>query len=134
MPPKGNNERPGQLRHQVTINDVAYNRTTSGQAKPTLAPWQTVWASIEPLSGKEFFVSAQLQGEVSHRIRMRFVYPDGSHPEGVTPKMWITFTPPFSNVVKHFDIRAVINIEERPFWIDLICRELQGAPGGIDQP
>ena len=33
----------------------------------------TVWASVEPISGQEYWASSQVQAEVTHRIRVRYL-------------------------------------------------------------
>lgn len=121
-------ERPGQLQNRITIQTVTQSRNDTGEAIDVFTDWQTVWAKIESTAGREFFKSAQLQAEVTHRVRIRYIYPDTDHPSGVDPTMWIVFG------TRRFDIRAVINPDERPIWLDLFCREVVGAPGLPDQP
>lgn len=63
----------GQLRHRVTIEKPVQGADNE-YGEPAIT-WTKVckrWASIEPLSGREYFQAAQVQSEVSHRIIMRY--------------------------------------------------------------
>lgn len=74
---------PGKLRHRVRIEEYANVLDTAGE--PVRGPqgefikeWQevaTVWASIEPLSAREFIQSQAVQSQVTARMLIR--YRDG---------------------------------------------------------
>jgi SPP1 family predicted phage head-tail adaptor len=74
----------GKLRHEVRIERLDHLRDETGQAiqddntGETVQQWvelATVWASIEPLSAREFIASAKTQAEIVARIVIR--YRDG---------------------------------------------------------
>ncbi|KRD71660.1 head-tail adaptor protein [Lysobacter sp. Root96] len=63
----------GKLRHLVRIERQVTTRDSSGISTKTwvlVAP--KVWASIEPLSAREFVQSAATQAQVSTRITIRY--------------------------------------------------------------
>lgn len=62
----------GRLRHRVTLQRRADTQSTSGEVVPGYEDILTVWASIEPLSGREMFAAQQVQSEVNTRIRIRW--------------------------------------------------------------
>ena len=70
----------------------------------------TVWASIEPLIGREYFAQEREQATVSHKIRMR-------HFPGITHKMRVAWES------RLFEIESVLNVGERNREIVLMCRE-----------
>ena len=72
--------RAGRLRHRVVIEKNAPTADGSGALVDAWTTFATRWASVEPLSGREFFASRQIEAEVTTRIRLR-------HLAGVTPKM-----------------------------------------------
>lgn len=82
------NKTVGELRERVTVQKLAddLDRNESGAE---IAAWEavaTVWASVEPLGGTEFFASGQVQANATHRVVMRYR-------AGVTPKnrlVWVT--------------------------------------------
>ena len=102
--------RAGELRHRVTIQQKSVTRNTFGEEVVTWQDVATVWAAIEPLRGREFFESQQVNAEVTTRIRIRYR-------PGITPTMRVVF----GNRV--FDIQAVINVDERNRELHLMCRE-----------
>lgn len=64
--------RIGQLRHRVTIQRPGSTQDpNTGQMVPGWADVATVWASIEPLSAREFIAAQAGQSEVTARIKMR---------------------------------------------------------------
>lgn len=68
----------------MTVKAGDYNRilvlehdtgTTRGTYNNLVENWQplvTVWAAVEPLSGRELFAASQITEQVSHRIRTRY--------------------------------------------------------------
>jgi len=102
--------RAGELRHRVTIQQKSVTRNTFGEEIVTWQDVATVWAAIEPLRGREFFESQQVNAEVTTRIRIRYR-------PGITPTMRVVYGS------RIFDIQAVINVEERNRELHLMCRE-----------
>lgn len=71
----------------------------------------TVWASVEPLRGREYIEAKQGQVEVSHRVVMRFR-------EGVGPEMRLRLAGG-----RVLEIESVINPLERGERLELMCAE-----------
>lgn len=70
-----------KLRHRITIETlVPVQNTTTGAVVDTWTTFATVWASIEPLSVREFIAAQATQSKVSARITLR-------HLAGVLPSM-----------------------------------------------
>ena len=100
----------GSLRHRFVIKTAQEIENTFGEIVETPLTFATVWASIEPLSGRELFQAQQVQAEVTHRVRMRYL-------AGVTAKMTGLFG------TREFQILSVINPEERNRELVLMCKE-----------
>lgn len=101
----------GQLRHCVTIErEVQSVPADSGEVTRTWMPIGSVWASIEPISGREYFASQQLQADVTHRVRMRWT-------KLVGPNCRLRFNGRVLAIV------AAINVEERNAQWELMCVE-----------
>ena len=102
--------RACDLRHSIAIE--AFTKTRQAGAGHTRAwtTFATARACIEPLSGRERLHAMQLQDRVSHKITIRFR-------SGVTAKMRIKFG------TRIFNIRAVINLEERSRWLEILAVE-----------
>jgi SPP1 family predicted phage head-tail adaptor len=100
----------GKLRQRVTIQEYAATRDSFGAEVPAWADVATVWASVTPVSGKEYFASAQVNAEVSTKITMRYL-------AGITPKIRVVFE------ARTFEIISVLNFEERDIELNLMCKE-----------
>jgi len=100
----------GQFRHRVSVQQLAGGQDETGQEEAGWAEIAQRWASIEPLSGREFFQGKQLEAEVTVRIRMRYL-------RGLTPKMRVVYG------ARAFDVQHVINVEERNRELELLCIE-----------
>ncbi|MCO7458407.1 phage head closure protein [Stenotrophomonas maltophilia] len=68
----------GRLRHRVLIQQQVTTRDSDGVEQTAWVDVATVWASVEPLSAREFIQSGQTQSAVTARITMR--YRDGLSP------------------------------------------------------
>jgi len=100
----------GTLKDRVTIQSVTETRSSSGQVNETWGTFATRWASVEPLQGREFFESQQVNADVTTRVRLRYL-------EGVTPKMRVLYK------TRTFNITSVVNVEERSIETQLLCTE-----------
>ncbi len=103
--------RAGKLRHRVTIQQKSVTRNTFGEEVVTWQDVATVWAAIEPLRGREFFESQQINAEVTTQITIRYR-------DGIAPEMRIIYNS------KIYDIQAAINTEERDKELILLCKEV----------
>ena len=103
--------RAGNLRQRITIQDKTANRDTFGDEVITWGDWATVWAAVEPLTGREFLDAKMVTAEVTTRIRIR-------HQDGISPEMRVVFGS------KIYDILAVIHVQEREREDHLMCQEI----------
>jgi SPP1 family predicted phage head-tail adaptor len=102
---------PGDLRHRITIQRAHEQPDNLGGMTTVWETEAEVWAAIWPVSAREVVSNAQLVGQVSHRVRIRYL-------EGVAPRMRILFG------ARTLNILSVVNPEERNELLDLICMEL----------
>lgn len=67
----------GKLRERVTIQTVTRTSDGGGGFTEAWANTATVWARVEPLTGREAFEAMQVASTMSHRvvIRKRTVTP-----------------------------------------------------------
>ena len=101
----------GSLRHRFAIKTAQETTDSFGVTVETPITFATVWASIEPLSGRELFQAQQVQAEVTHRVRMRYL-------AGVTAKMKGYYG------TREFQILSVANRDERNRELEIMCKEL----------
>lgn len=98
------------MRHTIEVR--ALQEVDDNMGGQTTA-WVTVWtkkAMVTPMSGFERLRSMQLNATLTHKIVTRYF-------AGLTPKHQILFDG------RLFQIRSVINIEERNRFYELSCDE-----------
>ena len=100
----------GKLRHKITIQEYSATRDSFGAQIEGWNDKASVFASVTPICGKEYFASQQLNAEVTTKITIRYL-------AGITPKMRVMF----GNRI--FDILSVLNFEERNIELNLMCKE-----------
>ena len=103
--------RSGDLRHRITVQVKSLVTDNIGGWSETWSTFATVSAAIWPVSAKERISGQQLAGEVTHRVRIRYL-------AGVIPSMRISFSG------RTLQIISVINMEERGIQLDLLCSEV----------
>ena len=104
----------GRLRNRITIQQRATTQDSAGEPSNTWTTFATVWASVEPIRGREFFEAQKTSSSVTNRIIIRY----SSTVASVAPKMRVNFGS------KYYDIEAVLNLEERDKEIHLMCAEV----------
>lgn len=102
----------GKLRHRGTIQQKTETPDSYGELIETWTTLATVWCSVEPISGREFFAAQQVQAEVSARIRIRYR-------PGITPLMRIKV----HNTT--YEIVSVIDFEYRHRELQLMCKVVE---------
>lgn len=110
----------GRLRHRVQIVQPTLSQDTTGG-------WNinsndlilTTWASIEALTASEKFAAKQFASQVSHRVIIR--NPRSAVPQGISAKMQVWYNG------RQFQIEGVLNPDERPDALVLVCMELNDS-------
>jgi len=99
------------LRHRVIMQKQLTEIDSFGSEINTWQDIATVWASVEPLKGREFFAAQKENAETTVRICVRYR-------TGISPAMRIKFDD------KIYEIIAIIDVEERHIELQLMCQEL----------
>jgi|SRR5271165_3924085 len=108
----------GQRRKRVTLLSRNNAQDSSGQATGYTA-YATVWAQIIEASASEVFKAQQYTSEVSHVVNIH--WSAALSPSGATPlksKDRVLYQ------TRTFDIRAIVNPDERNIEFRLMCLEL----------
>ena len=72
--------RAGKLRHRVTLQSPSAVQNSYGEEVITWADERTVYASIEPIDGREYLEARAHTQDISHRIRLRYQPDKSLHP------------------------------------------------------
>lgn len=98
----------GRLDKRITIQSSQETRIPGGKIEEVWTELVTVWASIEPLRGREFFAAAAVNAEETIRIRIRYR-------QGITSGMRIVYglrtflitSPPIDPFEKHKELELM---------------------------
>lgn len=102
----------GTLRHHVELQRVSVTPDSHGDQVKTWTTLASAWASIEPLSGREFLQASQVMSDVTVRIKLR-----GRPDITLTPKDRVKYG------TRLFDIRHVVDWGGRGVEWHLMCTE-----------
>lgn len=115
--------RAGRLKHRVVLQRRAETQNAIGEVVWSYEDVATVWASVEPLQGREFFGAAQVQSDVTTRIRIRYR-------AGVNTKMRAVHVAQDGSPTLYdfYDIQAVIEPHRARRELQLMCvkRDAEG--------
>jgi SPP1 family predicted phage head-tail adaptor len=106
--------KAGELRHRVVLQSPISVRDDAGQTQNS--DWNeeaTLWAKVEPFSGREYQDDAQVVGENQLRVTLRWPL------NAAVNSGWRVV---FGSRVLHID--SVTNIDERNRTAVLACREI----------
>lgn len=100
----------GRMDKRITF--CRYEEKENGlmQAVQELAEVKTVWASVEPVRGREYQEAQRIRPELTYKVTARY------H-KGITPDMIIKWGS------RRFDIVSVINVRERNAALEIMCTE-----------
>lgn len=62
----------GKLRHRIVLDEPIVTPDDAGGEIVDWRPFYRVWASVEPLKGREQLLSEQILAEMDTRIRIRW--------------------------------------------------------------
>lgn len=99
-----------KYRHRVHLQSKSATRNSYGEETLSWVTEASVWCSIEPLTGREYFQAQQVQSQVTHKIMLRYY-------KGLRPDWRILFG------TRTFNIVSVINVEERNIEMVLMATE-----------
>ncbi|NOX15964.1 MAG: phage head closure protein [Epsilonproteobacteria bacterium] len=102
--------RAGSLKHKIIIQTYTETQNGFGEVIKGWVNFKTAYASITPISAKEFYKSGT-KAEATHKIGIRYVV-------GVKSKMRILYG------IRVFDIQSALNPREANKSLVLICTEV----------
>lgn len=99
-----------RLPHLITLQKLKNppDRSPSGGVIEVWEDFATVFASVNPISGREYFSAQAAQASTTHHIDFWYI-------PGVTSEMRVIFGK------RIFEIEAVINVKELNRELNLLC-------------
>ena len=105
----------GQLKHRVRIQQPSVTKDALGAPTQAWVDLATVWADIQPLSGREARIADRIAAEVSHQITVRY-RPELDDSEAVA-QMRVLYRD------RVFAIQAALNDDEANVAVILLVSE-----------
>ena len=105
----------GQLNCRITIKSANTELDPYGSLVPGWQDVMTVWAGIQPLSGRELESARQLSSEVTHQITVRY------HALLANTRQVSTYRALYKGRV--FNLHAALNEDENNVLITLLASE-----------
>jgi SPP1 family predicted phage head-tail adaptor len=100
----------GLLDKKISIQRESRTPDGAGGYLLSWVDFASARAYIKPLSGREAVQAERIQASVTHRFAMRYK-------AGILPSDRIVYAG------RVFNIRAVINVEERNRWLEIVADE-----------
>jgi len=98
-----------KLRHRVTFQKPGGAvKNAMGEDVPVYADFATVWAAVEPLTGREYAEAQKIRADTTYRVTTRYI-------AGITPEMRIVHRD------KTLNIASVLNIGERNVELQIMA-------------
>ena len=100
----------GRTNKRVTFCKFAEEQNEMHQTAQVLKKIRTVWASVEPKSGREYIEAEKEHPELTYIITTRYM-------KDITPDMFMQFRD------RIFNIKSIRNIRENNEMLEISCTE-----------
>ena len=98
---------PGKLRHRVAILQKQTTIDPDGYPTEEWVAVTTVWASAEPIAGREYFTAAAVQAQ--HQVRFTMRYRND-----ITSDMRLRYDG------QDYEIKAILDLGGRRAWLQVM--------------
>ena len=99
------------FRHLIEIKEKVFVDDGYGGQTETLELVCKTWAAIWPVNAKEMRENMRTESKATHTVPVRFR-------PGIKHAMIVCFG------IRTFEIKGIINFEERNIVLDLVCEEI----------
>ena len=100
----------GKLNKRITFRKYQDEKDEMNQSRKKLADYKTVWGSLYPVRGREFYEIQKLQGEVTHKCYVRYL-------EGIDSNCFL------SCGGKVYQIESVMDMDMEHKMLEILCSE-----------
>lgn len=100
----------GRTNKRVTFCRFEENQNEMHQTQQIIKKIRTVWASVEPKSGREFIEAEKEHPELTYIVTIRYM-------NDITPDMFIQYKG------RLFNIKSIRNIRENNEMLEISCTE-----------
>ena len=100
----------GKLNKRITFMKLQDKKDALGQSKKVLSELRTVWASLYPVRGSEYYEIQKIQSKVTHKCYIRYC-------DGIDTNCFIKYKD------KTYSIESVIDVNLEHKMLEIMCTE-----------
>tara|TARA_R100001591_G_C4236989_1_gene153467 strand:- start:3 stop:332 length:330 start_codon:yes stop_codon:yes gene_type:complete len=100
----------GKMRFRVKVETATNTRDAGGGISQSYTPVTFIYANIKPLKADSTYRQGIVQEKVTHEVTIR-------HMDNISTNHRISFGD------RLFDIKGIINVDERDRFLKLLCAE-----------
>jgi len=101
-----------KLRHRITLQKPSgVTKNTLGEDVPTYGDFATIWANVEPMTGREYQEAQKIRAETTYRVTIRYL-------AGLSTDMRIIYGG------RELEIVSILNIGERNVQMQIVASEV----------
>ena len=105
-----------KMRHRITFQKPSGKTTNSmGEGVPVYEDFATVWAAVEPMTGREYTEAQKIRADTTYKVIVRYI-------ADITPDMRIIHKDMTLNIA------SVLNVGERNVELQIVA--VDGAVNG----
>lgn len=100
----------GKLNKRITFMDYIFAEDEIGQVTQKLAGIKTVWGSLYPVRGTEYYEAAKIRTKTTYKCYVRYI-------PGITTNMYLKY----KDVM--YTIESVIDMDMEHKMLEIYCTE-----------
>ena len=100
----------GKLNKRITFMKLQDKKDALGQSKKVLSEYKTVWASLYPVRGSEYYEIQKIQSKVTHKCYIRYC-------DGIDTHCFIKYKD------NTYSIQSVIDVNLEHKLLEIMCTE-----------
>jgi len=100
----------GKMRYRVKVENATNTRDTGGGLSQAYTTVSFMYADIRPKSANSSYRQGMVQEKVSHEVTIRYM-------KNISTNSRISYG------TRLFDVKGIINVDERSRFLTLLCDE-----------
>jgi SPP1 family predicted phage head-tail adaptor len=100
----------GKMRFRVKVERSTNTRDAGGGISQAFNPVTYIYANIKPTSANSSYRQGMVQEKITHEVTLRYM-------TNIDTNSRITYG------TKNFNIKGIINVDERDRYLKLLCEE-----------
>ena len=100
----------GKMRYRVKVENATNTRDAGGGLSQSYSPVTTIYANIKPMNANSIYRQWIVQEKVTHEVTIRYM-------KNISTNSRVSYGS------RNFNIKGIINVDERDRFLKLLCEE-----------